>query len=250
MFRPMESAGMVEKDRTGDDRGADSRPDFRHVKCWIFDLDNTLYRADNGIFAQIEARMTDYVMAFLKLPREEAYARQKDLYRKYGTTLNGLMHEHGAPADDYLHYVHDIDLSDLGPDAALAAAIAKLPGRRFIFTNGCRDHAARILGRLEMAHLFEGVWDIRTMDFQPKPQQGAYDNVVKAGGVTCGEAAMFDDIARNLSPARALGMTTVWLKTDSPWGKHGPMMDVADGDIDHETDNLTQFLHSIRIDHE
>jgi putative hydrolase of the HAD superfamily len=243
MFRLMESAGMVENDRAG----AASRPDFRHVKCWIFDLDNTLYHADNGIFAQIEARMTDYVMAFLKLPREAAYARQKDLYRQYGTTLNGLMREHGAPPDDYLHYVHDIDLSDLGPDAALAAAIERLPGRRFVFTNGCRDHAARILNRLEMAHLFEGVWDIRTMDFQPKPQAGAYDSVVKAGGVTCAEAAMFDDIARNLSPARALGMTTVWLKTDSPWGKQGPMMDVADGDIDHESDNLTQFLHSIRI---
>jgi putative hydrolase of the HAD superfamily len=143
--------------------------------------------------------------------------------------------------------VHDLDLSDVGPDAALAAAIGKLPGRRFVFTNGCRDHAARILKRLEMAHLFESVWDIRTMNFQPKPQAGAYTSVVAAGGVTCTEAAMFDDIARNLSPARALGMTTVWLKTDSPWGKQGPMMDVADGDIDHETDNLTQFLHSIRI---
>jgi putative hydrolase of the HAD superfamily len=243
MFRLMESAGMVEKNR----EGTDSCPDFRHVKCWIFDLDNTLYRADNGIFAQIEARMTDYVMAFLRLPREAAYARQKDLYRQYGTTLNGLMHEHGVTPDDYLRYVHDIDLSDLAPDAALAAAIEKLPGRRFVFTNGCRDHAARILNRLEMAHLFESVWDIRTMDFQPKPQAGAYTSVVAAGGVTCAQAAMFDDIARNLSPARALGMTTVWLKTDSPWGKQGPMMDVADGDIDHETDNLTQFLHSIRI---
>jgi putative hydrolase of the HAD superfamily len=247
----MESPVMVENDRPqselGGELSADPRPDFRHVKCWIFDLDNTLYRADNGIFAQIEARMTDYVMTFLKLPREAAYARQKDLYRQYGTTLNGLMREHGAAPDDYLHYVHDIDLSDLGPDAALAAEIEKLPGRRFVFTNGCRDHAARILNRLDMAHLFEGVWDIRTMDFQPKAEASAYTSVVAAGGVACGEAAMFDDIARNLSPARALGMTTVWLKTDSPWGKHGPMMDVADGDIDHETDNLTQFLQSIRI---
>ena len=239
----MESARIVESDGPGTESG----PDFRHVKSWIFDLDNTLYRADNGIFGQIESRMTDYVMAFLQLPREAAYARQKDLYRQYGTTLNGLMQEHGATPDDYLHYVHDIDLSDLAPDAELAAAIEKLPGRRFIFTNGCRDHAARILERLEMAHLFDSVWDIRTIGFKPKPEACAYDCVVEAGGVACREAAMFDDIARNLVPARALGMTTVWLKTDSPWGKDGPLRDVAPSDIDHQTDDLTQFLHSIRI---
>jgi putative hydrolase of the HAD superfamily len=247
MFCAMESARIAENDGPEMDSGADSRPDFRHVKNWIFDLDNTLYRADNGIFAQIETRMTDYVMAFLTLPRDAAYARQKELYRRYGTTLNGLMCEHGAAPDAYLHYVHDIDLSSLGPDPALAAAIEKLPGRSFVFTNGCRDHAARILDRLQMAHLFDDVWDIRTTGFQPKPQGEAYASVVQAGGVACAEAAMFDDIACNLVPARNLGMTTVWLKTDSPWDKHGPLMDVAEGDIDHQTDNLTQFLHSIRI---
>jgi len=225
----------------------ESRPDFRHVKNWIFDLDNTLYRADNGIFAQIESRMTDYVTALLKLPREAARARQKDLYRQYGTTLNGLMCEHEVDADDYLHFVHDIDLSSLGPDAPLTAAIAALPGKRFVFTNGCREHAARILDRLQMTHLFEQVWDIRTMDFAPKPQASAYASVVAAGGIDAPQAAMFDDIARNLSPARALGMTTVWLKTDSPWGEHGPLLDVAEVDIDHETENLTDFLQTIRI---
>ena len=243
MFRPMESAAHMEKDR----ELAGSGPDFRHVTDWIFDLDNTLYRADNGIFAQIEARMTDYVMAFLKLPREEAWNWQKDLYRRHGTTLNGLMREHGAAPDEYLTYVHDIDLSELGPDSAMTAALEKLPGRRFVFTNGCRDHAARILGRLGMTHLFDDVWDIRTMNFQPKPEGAAYDQVVAAGKVACRNAAMFDDIARNLVPARQRGMTTVWLKTDSPWGKTGPLMDIADGDIDHQTENLTQFLNTIRI---
>jgi putative hydrolase of the HAD superfamily len=243
MFGPMKAAPAMEKDR----QKADSGPDFRHVTEWIFDLDNTLYRADNGIFAQIEARMTDYVMTLLQLPREEAYARQKDLYQRHGTTLSGLMREHGAAPDDYLAYVHDIDLSDLGPDAPLAAAIEKLPGRRFVFTNGCRDHAARILDKLGMTHLFADVWDIRTMGFVPKPEARAYDSVVAAGGVACQNAAMFDDIARNLAPARKLGMTTVWLKSDSPWGKHGPLMDVSASDIDHQTDNLTQFLHGIRI---
>jgi len=243
MFWPMESAGIVENNRPE----PVSRPDFRHVKDWIFDLDNTLYCAGSGIFAQIEARMTDYVMAFLKLPREEAYARQKELYRKYGTTLSGLMREHGAAPEDYLHYVHDIDLTCLVPDPGLAEAIERLPGRRFVFTNGCRDHAARILERVGMTGLFDEVWDIRTIDFLPKPDAQAYSRVVAAGGVACNAAAMFDDIARNLVPARAMGMTTVWLKSDAPWGKHGPLMDVADSDIDHQTENLAQFLRSIRI---
>jgi putative hydrolase of the HAD superfamily len=247
----MESADIAENSQFGKgartDSGPGLRPDFRHVKNWIFDLDNTLYCAENGIFAQIEARMTNYVMAFLKLPREAAYARQKDLYSQYGTTLNGLMREHAASPDDYLQYVHDIDLSSLVPDAGLAAAIEKLPGRRFVFTNGCRDHAARILDRLGIAALFDAVWDIRTIAFQPKPQVQAYESVVAAAGLNCAQSAMFDDIARNLVPAARLGMTTVWLKSNAPWGKQGPLMDVAEADINHQTDNLTQFLHTIRI---
>jgi putative hydrolase of the HAD superfamily len=247
----MESVNIVKNEGSRAGSGPDARsdfgPDFRHVKSWIFDLDNTLYCADSGIFAQIEARMTDYVMAFLKLPREEAYARQKALYRQYGTTLNGLMREHDASPEDYLHYVHDIDLASLQPDSELTQAIEKLPGRRFVFTNGCRDHAGRILERLGMTALFDEVWDIRTMGFLPKPQMEAYQSVVTASGVTCGEAAMFDDLPGNLVPASRLGMTTIWLKTGAPYGKHGPLMDIATGDIDHETDNLTQFLQSIRI---
>ncbi|HWA70047.1 MAG TPA: pyrimidine 5'-nucleotidase [Rhizomicrobium sp.] len=232
-----------------DDHGmaAAERPDFRHVRDWIFDLDNTLYRADNGIFAQIESRMTDYVERFLRLPRDAARAVQKDLYRQYGTTLNGLMREHQVDAEDYLAYVHDIELHDLGPDAALKAALARLPGRRFVFTNGCANHAARILDRIGLSQAFDAVWDIRSMAFAPKPQPQAYASVMAVAGVDGPKAAMFDDIARNLVPARAAGMTTVWLKTDAPWGKHGPLMGVSDSDIDHQTENLGEFLQSIRI---
>jgi putative hydrolase of the HAD superfamily len=222
-------------------------PDFRHVTDWVFDLDNTLYRADNGIFAQIEGRMTDYVERLMTLPRDEARVLQKDLYRRHGTTLNGLMLEHGVDAEDYLAYVHDIDLGDLRPEPALIAALRRLPGRRFVFTNGCANHAARILSRIGMDGMFEQVWDIRTIGFVPKPQAPAYASVVAAGAFDPTKAAMFDDLARNLSPARALGMTTVWLKSDAPWNNHGPLIEAAPGDIDHETDNLAQFLHSIRI---
>ncbi|RZI75575.1 MAG: pyrimidine 5'-nucleotidase [Rubrivivax sp.] len=243
MFPAMERVSGMENETLK----ADLRPDFRHVRNWVFDLDNTLYDAGNGIFSQIESRMTDYVVDFLGLPRDEARRRQKDLYHQYGTTLNGLMVEHACDAEHYLDFVHDIDLSSLAPDADLIAAIQNLPGRRFVFTNGCRAHAARILDRLEMAQFFELVWDIRTIGFAPKPDPSAYARVVAAGGFDATTAAMFDDLPRNLGPARALGMTTVWLKTDAPWAKQGPLAQAAPGDIDHETENLTQFLHNIRI---
>src|SRR5690349_7385102 len=222
MFRAMPGGPIMENQSQQAVTGLDPRPDFRHVKDWIFDLDNTLYCADNGIFAQIESRMTDYVERFLSLPREAARSVQKDLYRQYGTTLNGLMHQHDCDAEDYLSFVHDIDLGDLKPDAELNSALARLPGRRFVFTNGCARHAARILERIGLAGVFDAVWDIRSMKFVPKPMQDAYAPVMEAGGVEGPNAAMFDDIPRNLVPAARLGMTTVWLKNDVHWGKHGP----------------------------
>lgn len=226
------------------DATASATPDFRHIRAWLFDLDNTLYRADCGVFAQIEARMTDYVARFTSLPRDEARALQKSLYRSHGTTLNGLMRLHGADPDDYLAYVHDIDLSGLIPDAELIAAVERLPGRRAIFTNGCRHHAARILERIGAAHLFAEIWDIRTLGFTPKPDPTAYDRVVAAAGLAPRETAMFDDIAQNLVAAGALGMTTVWLNTGLDFSSGGPQAIEAP---QHETRDLSQFLHAIRI---
>jgi putative hydrolase of the HAD superfamily len=243
---------MIGTANKGEKRGgplgarSDSCPDFSHVRCWIFDLDNTLYPACNGIFAQIEGRMTDYVMRVRGLTRPDAKVVQKNLYRRYGTTLNGLMQEDGIDAEDYLAFVHDIDLSSLVPDAALAHALAALPGRRMVFTNGCANHAGRILDRLGLTDLFETVWDIRTIAFHPKPEASGYGAIVAAGGFAPQGAAMFDDIPYNLVPARALGMTTVWLKNGAPWAAQGPVVDVGPGTIDHQTDNLSTFLHTIK----
>ena len=173
---------------------------------------------------------------------------QKDLYRAHGITLNGLVKLHHIDAEAYLAFVHDIDLSDLTPEPSLTAAIAQLPGRRFVFTNGCRHHAARILDRLAMTDLFEAIWDIRTLDFVPKPDARAYQAVVAQAGIVPGAAAMFDDIARNLAAARASGLDTVWLPTRSEFARQGPEFAVAsEAGVDHETVDLTQFLHSIRI---
>jgi putative hydrolase of the HAD superfamily len=127
--------------------GAPAAAKFAHVRDWIFDLDNTLYRADNGIFAQIDGRMTSFVAEFLALDRDAARQVQKQLYRDHGTTLAGLIAVHGIDPEPYLAFVHDLDLSALQPDPAMIEALARLQGRRFVFTNGCRNHAARILER-------------------------------------------------------------------------------------------------------
>jgi len=223
-------------------------PDFRHVTHWVFDLDNTLYRADSGIFARIDARMTEFVSAHLKLERDDARALQKSLYRDHGTTLNGLIKLYGMDPEPYLDYVHSIDLSDLNADPALAFAIERLPGQRYIFTNGCARHAARILERLGLAHLFCDVWDIRTIGFAPKPDPKAYAHILAHGGFAPGASAMFDDIARNLAEPHKLGMTTVWLNTGAIWDRQGPEFPVASAThIDHEIEDLTSFLNRIRI---
>jgi putative hydrolase of the HAD superfamily len=227
---------------------AESGPDFRHVEAWIFDLDNTLYPASSDLFSQIDAKMTAFLQKILGLSRDDARKRQKSYYREYGTTLNGLMKMHDVDPEDYLAFVHDIDLTVLAPDPGFAAAIARLPGRRYVYTNGCRNHAARILARLALEGMFDAIWDIRTVAWRPKPDAQAYRSVLERNAVVPARAAMFEDAARNLVPAHRLGMTTVWLRNGSPWSKQGPEYPIADSShIHYETEDLPHFLRSIRI---
>jgi putative hydrolase of the HAD superfamily len=227
---------------------ADTRPDFRHVESWIFDLDNTLYPAKTDLFAQIDARMSTFVAERLGLSLSEARAIQKAYYREHGTTLNGLMRMNGVDPEAYLAFVHDIDLSPLSRDPQLESAIARLPGKRFIFTNGCRHHAARVLDRLALSHLFAEVWDIRTIGFCPKPDMHAYSTVLARAGTPAHRTSMFEDAARNLVPAHLLGMTTVWLRNGSTWSKQGPEHPIAGPEhVHYEIEHLPQFLEQIRI---
>jgi putative hydrolase of the HAD superfamily len=230
----------VDEARTG--------PDFRHVEAWIFDLDNTLYPAESDLFVQVDARMTAFVQELLGLDFAAARIIQKAYYRDYGTTLNGLMQVNGIDPEGFLAFVHDIDLSALEPDPSLASALALLPGRRFVFTNGCRNHAERVLARLQLDELFDEIWDIRTIGYRPKPVENSYRAVIAKAGIAGGQCAMFEDVARNLVPAHALGWTTVWLRNGSAWSKQGPEHPVAGNEhIHHVTEDLPQFLHSIRI---
>ena len=223
-------------------------PDFRHVDSWIFDLDNTLYRADSELFALIDARMTLYVSRALKLPTEGAKALQQAYYRAHGSTLCGLAAIDGVDPEEFLAFVHDIDLSALKPDPALNEAVGRLPGRRFVFTNGCRHHAGRVLTRIGLAGAIDEIWDIRSLNFTPKPFVAAYERIMALGRIHASKAAMFDDIARNLVAAQELGMTTVWLNTGSPWSQKGPEFPiVARQHIQHETHDIAQFLSAIRL---
>ncbi len=229
-------------------RVADTAPDLRHIDAWIFDLDNTLYPAATDLFAQIDTRMASYVLALLSVPLDEARRIQKEYYRDHGTTLNGLMKIHDADPEPFLEHAHDIDLSVLTPDPKLIANIMRLPGRRFVLTNGCRNYAQRVLDRLGLGATFDDIWDIRAMDYRPKPDPAAYRALLAYNAIDPKKAALFEDLARNLVPAHDFGMTTIWLDNGSVWSKQGPEHPIAESHhIDHETQDLAAFLGSIRI---
>ena len=145
---------------------------LRHVEHWVFDLDNTLYPARSNLFAQIDQRMGEYIRSHYDLPEAEAKALQKRLFRDYGTTLRGLMNERAVDPGPFLEFVHDIDISAIGPSPTLAAALADLPGRKIVFTNGSVRHAERVLGRLGVVSQFDGIFDIVAADYVPKPDPG------------------------------------------------------------------------------
>jgi putative hydrolase of the HAD superfamily len=226
----------------------ESAPDFRHVDTWIFDLDNTLYHADSNLFAQIEQRMTEFIARRLDIHPGEAYALQHFYYRSYGSSLSGLMQCNDVDPEEFLTYVHNIDLSPLHPDPELRPAISRLPGRRYVFTNGCRNHAGRVLAQIGLAGIWDDIWDIRTLKWVPKPQPKAYQQIVQAGGFDPHASAMFEDMAHNLIPAYALGMTTVLIRNGSRWSLQGPdMPQTSRAHVHHEIDDLADFLQTIRV---
>jgi putative hydrolase of the HAD superfamily len=221
---------------------------FSHVDTWVFDLDNTLYPHHVNLWHQVDARIGEFVSAFLHVSPEEARRIQKDYYRRYGTTMRGMMTEHGVRADDFLAYVHQIDHSPLQPNPAMGAAIAMLPGRKLILTNGSTDHADKVLERLGIGAHFEAVFDIIAAELEPKPAPKTYDRFLRLHQVNPATAAMFEDLARNLVAPHHLGMTTVLVVPDGTkqvvredWELEGH--DAAH--VDHVTDDLTGFLERL-----
>ena len=221
---------------------------FDQVETWVFDLDNTLYPHHLNLWQQVDERIRDYIAGFLKVTHEEAFRLQKDYYKRYGTSMRGLMTEHGMEPDDFLDFVHQIDHSPLTPDAALGAAIERLPGRKLILTNGTRRHADAVLARLELDRHFEDVFDIIAAELDPKPSPQTYDRFLKAHAVDARKSAMFEDLARNLAVPHALGMTTVLVVPERTREvfREGWELEGRDAPhVDHVTDDLVSFLERI-----
>ena len=221
---------------------------FASIETWVFDLDNTLYPHHLNLWQQVDERIRNYVADFLRVPHEEAFRVQKDYYRRYGTTMRGLMTEHGLQPDAFLEMVHQIDHSPLVPNPVLGAAIEKLPGRKLIMTNGTRKHAEAVMARLEIRRYFEDVFDIAAADLDPKPMPQVYDRFLARHGVDPKRSAMIEDLARNLEVPHALGMTTVLVVPEGTREVFREDWEMEGRDaphVDHVTDDLAGFLEKI-----
>jgi putative hydrolase of the HAD superfamily len=189
-----------------------------HIDTWIFDLDNTLYPASANLFAQIDTNMGTYIRALLGVEQPEAYRIQKELYHSHGMTLPGLMALHGVDPHHFLAQVHDVDVDVVPPHPELAGLIARLPGRKFVFTNADAPYAERVLARLGLSDSFDALHDIHALAYVPKPQAPAYASLCTTYDIDPPRAVFVEDLARNLVPAKAIGMTTVWIDNGSEQG--------------------------------
>ncbi len=226
-----------------------AKRDFADTDAWIFDLDNTLYPAHCNLFAEVDMRMGRFIANYLGVPFAQARHLQKSYYRQFGTTLSGLMQVHKLDPQPFLDYVHDIDLSAIPELPELAEAMAALPGRRLIFTNGSRRHAERVAEKLGILHLVEDICDIAACGYVAKPSADAFDRMVTRHGVKAREAAMFEDMPHNLEAPHALGMVTVLVHSD--YVDHPAQLMLRNrrelpDHIHYATDDLTAFLRPLR----
>lgn len=217
-------------------------PLFSHVTDWVFDLDNCLYPPSTRLFELIDQRMGDYIQRLLGCDSSEARRIQKNYFHEHGTTLAGLMLGHGVDPHHFLDDVHAISLGRLQRDERLAAALARLPGRKFIFTNADASYARRVLDALGIGEHFAELHDIHAAEHRPKPQIHGYRLMLERFEIDPRRSAMIEDMAQNLRPAKSLGMTTVWVDNGSERGNHGYQPDFIDltvTDVGEWLDQLT-----------
>lgn len=212
-----------------------------HVDNWVFDLDNTLYSAETELFLQVSDRITEFVAIALKVESGRAERLRREYFHKHGSTLRGMMTNHATDPDHYLDFVHDIDVSAILPNTELDAALGAIRGRKMIFTSANRAHAERILACLGIRDHFEHLFSIESSDYVPKPHRQVYERMIDTCSVDPGRAAMFEDSARNLEPAAALGMVTIWLPNHTDFSQRG-----GDGDhIDFIVEDLAAWLNAV-----
>ena len=215
--------------------------ELKKIKYWLFDLDNTLYSGDTKVFDQVDKKMSFYVSKKLNISLEEAKKIQKNYFQEYNTTLNGMIKNHKINAEEFLDFVHDVDLNFLKKDLNLQNEISNLTGKKYIFTNGSKAHASNVTKRIGIENLFDGVFDIVDSDFIPKPSIEPYKKIIQKYGIDPEYCIFIEDIARNLKPAYELGMKTVWIKNNEPWAAKFS----NENFINYKTDNLSEFLRKI-----
>jgi putative hydrolase of the HAD superfamily len=219
-----------------------SKPVVNHIETWVFDLDNTLYCASTDLFSAIDRRMAEFISHSLRVDTPEARRIQKDYFRDYGTTLRGLMLNHGTDPERFLEFVHAIDVSVLSPDAALDSALSRLEGMKYVFTNGSLDHAVKVMERLGVARHFDAVFDIAAAGYLSKPDPAAYRALIERHNIRPAQTAIFEDLSRNLAPAAEMGMTTVWVRNRTHWVDALAAEGEAPDFVHHETDDLVTWL--------
>ena len=215
--------------------------DLATIDCWIFDLDNTLYPASSDLFGLIDRRMTAYVARITGLPESEALALQKRYFHEHGTTLSGLMAHHDVDPHHFLEDVHAIEMDVLAEDRRLVGSIARLPGRKLVFTNGDGAYARRVLARLGLGASFEAIHDIHACNYLPKPSAASYASLLDGLHVDPMRALFAEDMARNLKPAKALGMTTLWVDNGSEQAGEVAAPDY----VDYRTADLGDWLSAL-----
>ena len=217
--------------------------EFKNLKNFIFDCDGVLYSDLDAVFGQVSERMTQYISKKLDLDLVKAKELQTNYFHKYNTSLNGLMIHHDIRAEDFLEYVHDIDLKFMKKDLVLREELLKLKAKKFVFTNGSHNHVKNITKSLGIEDLFDGAFDITDCNFIPKPAVEPYKLLVKKFDINPEETVFIEDIAKNLEPAKKIGMKTVWLINNEYWGKK----DSDKNFIDLKIENLSSFLKEINI---
>ena len=216
---------------------------MKNIKNILFDCDGVLYQDLEAVFGQVSKKMTKYISKKLNIHLIKAKELQTNYFHKYNTSLNGLMIHHDIPPEEFLKYVHDIDLSFMNKDQVLRNELEKLNTKKFVFTNGSKEHVKNITEHLGIDDLFDGIFDIVDAEFHPKPEAKAFDLMIKKFNINPKETIYIEDIAKNLSIAKERGSTTVWLINDEYWGK----MESEKHFIDYKIENLSLFLKEIRL---
>ena len=217
--------------------------ELKSIKYWIFDLDNTLYSGKTKVFEQVDKKMSEYISKKLNVSTAEAKEIQKNYFHEYNTTLNGMIKNHKIDADEFLEFVHNINIDFLKKDLILGEELKKLDGKKIIFTNASKKHALNVTKRIGIDHYFNDIFDIFDCEFVPKPAIQPYKKLVEKHKIDPKLCLFVEDIARNLKPAYEMGMKTVWIENDEPWAKK-----FSDGDfIDFKTNNLSEFLKQINL---